>query len=113
MSRVFALYSFPLGIFFIGLWTSLPNTFWLLGFFLCAFFLCLLRRKIMACFLLGMCYGVAWGQYALSHQLPEILNPSEFLVLGEVVGLPAVKDNSVRFNFRIMGDSGSDIAKSR
>ena len=113
MSRMFALYSFALGIFFIGLWVSLPNTFWLLGFFLCALFLCLLRRKIMACFLLGMCYGVAWGQYALSHQLPEILSPSEFLVLGEVVGLPSTKNNSIRFNFRIMGDSGLGAANAK
>ena len=112
MSRMFALYSFSLGIFFIGLWTSLPNTLWLLGFFLCALFLCLLRRKIMACFLLGMCYGIAWGQYALSHQLPEILNPSEFVVLGEVVGLPYVKDNNVRFNLRVMDDSDSDIVNA-
>jgi competence protein ComEC len=101
-------YSFSLGIFFIGFWASLPKTFWLLGFLLCALFLSLLRQKVMACFLLGMCYGIAWGQYTLSHQLPEMLNPTEFLVLGQVVGLPSVKKDSVRFHLRLMDDWDSD-----
>ena len=111
MSRIFALYSFSIGIFSIGFFPWLPGYLWLFVVFSLVPPLYFLHRYVMVWLLLGMCYGIGWGQYALSHQLPDSLSPSEFLLTGQVVGLPSIDENRVRFNFRIM--SGTDNHASK
>lgn len=102
MSRIVALYSFSIGIFSIGFSPWLPSSFCLFVLFFLVLSLFFLRCYVLAWLLLGICYGVSWGQYALSHQLPDSLSPSEFLLTGQVTGLPSIDDNRVRFNFRIL-----------
>lgn len=101
---MFAVYSFALGIFSVGLWPQLPGIPWLIGIFFACVFMHALRFKLFVFFVWGILYGVCWGQYALSHQLPEEVSPSDFLVTGEVVGLPVSDGHRVRFNFRLRGD---------
>jgi competence protein ComEC len=101
---MFAVYSFALGIFSVGLWPQLPGTFWIIGIFFACVFMHALRFKLCVLFVWGILYGICWGQYALSHQLPEELGSADFLVTGEVVGLPVSDGRRVRFDFRLRGD---------
>ncbi|MBQ0713135.1 MAG: DNA internalization-related competence protein ComEC/Rec2 [Porticoccus sp.] len=101
---MFAVYSFSLGIFSVGLWPQLPGISWLIGGFFVCIFMHALRFKLFVFLAWGLLYGACWGQYALSHQLPEEVSPSDFLVTGEVVGLPVSDGRRVRFNFRLRGD---------
>ena len=76
MSRVLMLFSFSLGIFFVGFWPDLPDSIWLLlpaiaGFVLYVISFMGLYRVLyrgLACLLCGVIYGVFWGHYTLSHQ---------------------------------------------
>ena len=85
MSRVLMLFSFSLGIFFVGFWPDLPDSIWLLlpaiaGFVLyvisfmglyrvlCFMGLYRVLYRGLACLLCGVIYGVFWGHYTLSHQ---------------------------------------------
>lgn len=76
MSRVLMLFSFSLGIFFVGFWPALPDSFWLLlpaiaGFVLYVISFMGLYRvlyRVLTCLLCGVIYGVFWGHYTLSHQ---------------------------------------------
>ncbi|MEH6466163.1 MAG: DNA internalization-related competence protein ComEC/Rec2, partial [Porticoccus sp.] len=109
---MFAVYSFSLGIFSVGFWPQLPETYWLVGIFAACILLHGLRLKLLAFLGWGILYGVCWGQYMLSHQLPEELSPSDFLVTGEVVGLPVNDGRRVRFDFRLRNDDKPHAIKT-
>ncbi|MEH6616913.1 MAG: DNA internalization-related competence protein ComEC/Rec2 [Porticoccus sp.] len=109
---MFAVYSFSLGIFSVGLWPQLPETYWLVGGFSACILLHGLRLKLLAFLGWGILYGVCWGQYMLSHQLPEEFSPSDFLVAGEVVGLPVSDGRRIRFDFRLRNDDKPHAIKT-
>ena len=111
MSRILAIYSFTVGVFCVGLWPHLPGLLGAIGLFLFTFLLFYLKQNVIAWLLGGICYGVCWGQYVLSHQLPEEINPSEFLITGEVAGLPSIEANRTRFNLRVMDSELLSIGK--
>ena len=94
---MFAVYSFSLGIFSVGLWPALPGFIESSGILVACLFLYLFRFKITFWLMLGILYGACWGQYVMSHQLPDEMSPSDVLVIGEVVGLPVVDGHRVRF----------------
>jgi competence protein ComEC len=102
---MFAVYGFSLGIFSIGLWPELPEVYWLAEVVAACILLHGLRLKLLAFLGWGILYGVCWGQYMLSHQLPEELSPSDFLVTGEVVGLPVSDGRRIRFDLKLRGDN--------
>ncbi len=101
---MFAVYSFSLGIFSVGLWPALPGFIESSGILVACLFLYLFRFKITFWLMLGILYGACWGQYVMSHQLPDEMSPSDVLVIGEVVGLPVVDGHRVRFNFQPRDD---------
>lgn len=97
-----AIYSFTVGVFSVGLWPDLRGAWFVTVLFIFVLLLFYIKRKVLASLLLGMCYASSWGIYTLSHQLPEDLTPSEFLVTGEVVGLPSVDDRRIQFHLRVL-----------
>lgn len=104
MSRILVLYSFTLGVFSVGFWPALTESVWLILPLIVGFLLFVMGYKSLAWLSLGMLYGASWGFYMLSHQLPEADNPSEFLLTGEVIGLPSTDGNRTRFNFQVIDD---------
>lgn len=102
MSRILILYSFTLGVFSVGFWPALPESVWLILPLIVGFLLFVLGYKSLAWLSWGMLYGACWGFYMLSHQLPEVHNPSEFILTGEVIGLPSKEGSRTRFNFQVM-----------
>lgn len=105
MSRIFVLFSFTLGIFSVGFWPVLPPPVWLVLPLIVGLLLFVLSFKSLAWLSWGMFYGACWGLYTLSYQLPEERNPSEFLLTGEVIGLPSAEGSRTRFNFQVMAGS--------
>ncbi len=110
MSRIFVFFSITVGIFSVGLWPALPKPAWLVLPLIVGFLLFVLEFKRLAWLSWGMFYGSCWGLYTLSYQLPEEQNPSEFLLRGEVIGLPSNEGNRTRFNFQVTSGSSQNLA---
>lgn len=110
MSRIFIFFSITVGIFSVGFWPALPSPIWLVLPLIVGFLLFVLGFKSLAWLSWGMFYGACWGLYTLSHQLPEEQNPSEFLLTGEVIGLPSIEGNRTRFNFQVTSGSSLNLA---
>ena len=110
MSRIFVLFSIAVGIFSVGFWPALPPPIWLILPSIVGLLLFFLGFKNLAWLSWGMFYGACWGLYTLSHQLPEERNLSEFLLTGEVVGLPSIEGNRTRFNFQMISSSSQNLA---
>ena len=102
MSRVSMLLCFSIGIFSVGFWPGLPALKWLIFLVILSVLCWVKRQKPLACLLWGITYGVIWGHYSLSHLLPEELNPLELVVMGEVVGLPSIKNNRSQFYLNLL-----------
>lgn len=105
MSRISMLFSFSFGIFSVGFWPDLPSPIWLLLPAIISFLLYIMGRSVLAIFVWGVLYGVCWGHYTLSHQLPEEFNPYELTVKGEVIGLPAIENNRTQFYLEVLAVS--------
>lgn len=112
MSRVIMLFSLSLGIFSVGFLPELPDSIWLLLPAIVGFFLYVINFRALACLLWGMTYGVFWGHYTLSYQLPEELNPVELVLKGEVVGLPRAGDNYSQFYFKVLPEDPLSLPSS-
>lgn len=109
----FSSLCFTLGIFSIGLLSELPTLYWsFLGLVLTLAIYYCLRYKALAWLLAGLCYGSFWGHYTLAHQLPEALSTSEFMVKGEVVGLPLMDGNRIRFHLKLLSISNNSSVLS-
>lgn len=106
-----AIYSFTVGVFSVGLWPDLPGAWFVTALFVFVLLLFYLKCKAVACLLLGMCYAISWGHFTLSHQLPEEFTPSEFLVTGEIVGLPSVDDRRIQFHLRVLDNELLEAVK--
>lgn len=110
MSRIFIFFSITVGIFSVGFWPALPSPIWLVLPLIIGLILFILGFKSLAWLSWGMFYGAFWGLYTLSYQLPEEQNPSEFLLRGEVIGLPSIEGNRTRFNFQVTTGSSQNLA---
>lgn len=112
MSRVIMLFSLSLGIFSVGFLPELPGSIWLLLPAIVGFFLYVINFRALACLLWGVTYGVFWGHYTLSYQLPDEFNPVELVLKGEVVGLPRVGDNYTQFYFKVLPEGSLSLPSS-
>nr|MBP8080749.1 ComEC/Rec2 family competence protein [Arenimonas sp.] len=57
--------------------------------------------RVVGAFLIGFVWACVVGQAVMQERLPSEMSGQEFLVEGEVLGLPQREDESVRFDFRI------------
>ncbi|ORU93972.1 MAG: MBL fold metallo-hydrolase [Cycloclasticus sp. symbiont of Bathymodiolus heckerae] len=98
---------FCAGILSVQLLTSLPtiaNMFFIFCFALAVF----KWARSLSCFLLGFVWVATYAMSIESHQLPEILEGEEVLVVGEVVNLPVQDVRSTRFLLRVGTVESSD-----
>lgn len=108
------LWAFSSGSFSSAFWPALPPLWGLL----CGLVLCLpglgfpsdglsptrfLPRLtwLLMVFFLGMLWASLWGQNQLRSELPIELDKRDYLVQGEVIGLPNTDIRRVRFEFRV------------
>lgn len=93
--------SFFLGILSLQQWVMLPSVWTLLWAFLSALLLLYFKQKRIAFFLLGFVWAGIFSGYYLSHSLAPELEAKEFLIQGDIVGLPEYNDRRVRFDFKV------------
>lgn len=99
---MYGSYSFAIGIFAVAYWPTLPGCSAILLMLALGILSFLLRFKIPAWLLWGMCFGVYWGHASLAVQLPESLTPSDHLVTGIVQGIPVDDGHRQRFNLKVL-----------
>ncbi len=98
---MYAMYSFAVGIFIPAYWPALPGAAVAVMLLACGVLLLPTRVQVIGGLLLGMAYGIGWGHHSLSHHLPDPLTPSDYTVIGEVVGIPVADSGRTRFNLKL------------
>ena len=98
---MYGIYSFALGIYVVAYWPVLPGYVVAAVLTLGGLLLLPTRARAISGLLLGVSYGICWGNLSLSHQLPDDLTPSDHSVTGEIVGMPLDDGYRVRFNLKL------------
>ncbi|MGH1430911.1 MAG: DNA internalization-related competence protein ComEC/Rec2 [Neptuniibacter sp.] len=57
--------------------------------------------SVIASFMMGFLYTSLWGHWQLDHRLPHELLRSDWIVSGEVLGIPHNQDGTTRFSLKI------------
>jgi competence protein ComEC len=93
--------SFFLGVFLSQQWSMLPSSLLITLAFILAIFAAYLKYWRVAFFLTGIVYASVTANLYLSTQLSPELQGKEFLIQGDIIGLPEYNTRRVRFDFQL------------
>jgi competence protein ComEC len=93
--------SFFLGVFLSQQWSMLPSSLLITLAFILAIFAAYLKYWRVAFFLTGIVYARVTANLYLSTQLSPELQGKEFLIQGDIIGLPEYNIRRVRFDFQL------------
>ncbi|MBT5221988.1 MAG: DNA internalization-related competence protein ComEC/Rec2 [Gammaproteobacteria bacterium] len=93
--------SFFLGVFLSQQWSMLPSSLLITLAFILAIFAAYLKYWRIAFFLSGIVYASVTANHYLSTQLSSELQGQEFLIQGDIIGLPEYNTRRVRFDFQL------------
>lgn len=94
---------YPIGISAAAFLPFLPHRSLLAGIALIALATAFIRPRLrpLVWLLLGLCHGAWWAHQQLAHQLPPLLDKTDFKVVGVVVSLPHGDDIKTRFRLQV------------
>ena len=96
-------YFFAVGVFAVAYWPTLPGAVVAGGLFFAGLLLTRVRSaRPLAWLLLGLCYGICWGNLSMARQLPDHLTPSDHQVVGVIEGIPVANERRQRFNLKVL-----------
>jgi len=100
-----------LGVALVQLFPSLPA--WSLTLAASVVLAFLFLRDGLSRLVIALLFGISWaclfGQLALEQRLPQAMDNQDFTIDGEVLGLPQVDENSVRFDFQVQRSDQTEL----